>query len=138
MKKVLKDTCILSALMIICVFAVSVIWSGFTAEIMLVLELFLLAFIISVTLFLIDEWSSLPIVADYIVKFFAVSGIVMLFGFIAGWFYPSNFWMVFIYVGAVSVAAYFLDSVKTKRDVEFINKQILSRQNRKTDDDKSD
>ncbi|MBQ4225073.1 MAG: DUF3021 family protein [Oscillospiraceae bacterium] len=136
MKKVMKDTCILSALMIICVFAVSVIWSGFTAEILLVFELFLLAFIISVTLFLTDEWTSLPIAADYIVKFFAVSGIVMLFGFVAGWFYPSNFWMVFIYVGAVFAAAYFLDSIKTKRDVEFINEQILSRQSRQTDDEK--
>ena len=48
----------------------------------------------------------------------------MLFGFIVGWFYPSNFWMAFIYVGVVLVLAYLLDSFMIKKDVEYINRQI--------------
>ena len=43
----------------------------------------------------------------------------MLFGFIVGWFFPSNFWMVFIYVGVVLVMGYLLDSFKIKKDIDF-------------------
>ena len=127
MKKILRDTCILAALTILSVFAVSIVWIGVTDEIKLVLELFGLSFIISVVNFLLDEITSLPIWGSYVIKYFAVTGIVMLFGFIAGWFFKSNFWMAFIYVGIVYVLAYLLDTVKTKKDIEFINSRIKER-----------
>ena len=126
-RKILKDTCILAALMILAVFTLSIIWSGVTAEISLVLALFGLALIITVVNFLFDEFLTLSIVVSYIIKYFVFSGIVMLFGFIAGWFFPSNFWMAFIYVGAVLVMAYFLDSFMIKKDIEYINNKINSR-----------
>ena len=127
MKKILRDTCILSALTILSVFAVSILWMGVTDEIRLVIELFGLSFIISVVNYLLDEFVSLPIIGSYILRYFAVTGIVMLFGFIAGWFFRSNFWMAFIYVGIVFVLAYLLDAVKIKRDVDFINRKIKER-----------
>lgn len=127
MKKILRDTCILSALTVLSVFAVSIIWMGVTEEIKLVLELFGLSFIISVVNYILDEITSLPVIGSYIVKYFVVTGIVMLFGFIAGWFFKSNFWMAFIYVGIVFVFAYLLDTVKIKRDIEFINSKIKER-----------
>ena len=123
-RKILKDTCILAALMILAVFTCSIIWSGVTAEITLVLLLFGLALMITAVNWLFDEFLSLSIVVSYIVKYFVFTGIVMLFGFIAGWFYPSNFWMAFIYVGIVFVLAYLLDTIKTKRDIDFINSKI--------------
>ena len=127
MKKILRDTCILSALTILSVFVVSIFWMGVTDEIRLVLELFGLSFIIAVVNYLLDEFVSLPIIGSYILRYFAVTGIVMLFGFIAGWFFRSNFWMAFIYVGIVFVLAYLLDAVKIKRDVDFINRKIKER-----------
>lgn len=127
MKKILKDTCILAALMVLCVFAASVIWSGLTNEIKLVFQLFGLALIISILNYVIDEITSLSILNSYIVKYFSVTAIVMLYGFIVGWFYKSNFWMAFIYVGAVLVMGYFLDSFKTKKDIEFINERIKNK-----------
>ena len=127
MKKILRDTCILAALMILCVFLISIIWSGLTSEIMLVIKLFGLALILSSINYFIDEMSTLSILSSYIVKYFAVTAIVMLYGFIVGWFFTSNFWMAFIYVGVVAVLGYFLDSFKTKKDVEFINRKIESR-----------
>ena len=108
MKRILRDTCILSALTILAVFAVSIFWMGITAEIKLVLELFGLSFIIAVVNYLLDEFVSLPIIGSYILRYFVVTGIVMLFGFITGWFFKSNFWMAFIYVGIVFVLAYLL------------------------------
>ena len=127
MKRILRDTCILAALMILCVFTVSMIWVGMTDEIRLVICLFGLSFIISLANYFIDEYTTLPILGCYAVKYIAASGIVMLFGFIAGWFYKSNFWMAFIYVGIVLVMAYFVDAVRTRHDIEFINSKIRGR-----------
>ena len=123
-RKILKDTCILAALMILAVFTLSIIWSGVTAEISLVLALFGLALIITVVNFLFDEFLSLPIVVSYIIKYFVFSGIVMLFGFIVGWFFPSNFWMAFIYVGVVLALAFAIDAFTVRRDIGYINEHI--------------
>ena len=123
-RKILKDTCILAALMILAVFTLSIIWSGVTAEISLVLALFGLALIITVVNFLFDEYLSLTIVVSYIIKYFVFSGIVMLFGFIVGWFFPSNFWMAFIYVGVVLALAFVIDAFTVKRDISYINEHI--------------
>ena len=125
-RKILKDTCILAALMILAVFTCSIIWSGLTAEITLVLSLFLLALIITVVNFLFDEFLSLSILVSYILKYFVFTGIVMLFGFIAGWFFPSNFWMAFIYVGIVLALAFAIDAFRVNRDIGYINEHIRS------------
>ncbi len=127
-RKILKDTCILAALMILVVFACSIIWSGITAEIGLVLILFGLALIITVVNFLIDEFLNLSIILSYIVKYFIFTAIVMLLGFIAGWFYPSNFWMAFIYVGVVFVLAYAIDAFQVHRDIKYINDHIRKKE----------
>ena len=127
MKKILRDTCLLASLIILAVFGLSIIWSGITAEIKLVFEIFGLALIMSVANFLFDEYVSLSIIVSYIIKFFVISAIVMLFGFIVGWFFPSNFWMVFIYVGVVLVMGYLLDSFKIKKDIDFINEHIKNK-----------
>lgn len=128
MKRILRDTCILAALMILCVFIISMIWVGMTDEIMLVLRLFCLSFIMSLANYFIDEYTALPILGSYAVKYVLASGIVMLFGFVVGWFFKSNFWMAFIYVGIVLVLAYFVDAVKTRKDIEFINSRISGKE----------
>ena len=124
MRKILQDTCILAALMIFAVFTCSIIWSGITAEIGLVLLLFGLALIITVVNYLFDEFLNLSIIVSYVIKYFVFTGIVMLFGFIAGWFFPSNFWMAFIYVGIVLILAYAVDAFKVNRDIDYINEHI--------------
>lgn len=124
MRKILQDTCILAALMILAVFTCSIIWSGITAEIGLVLLLFGLALIITVINYLFDEFLNLSIIVSYVIKYFVFTGIVMLFGFIAGWFFPSNFWMAFIYVGIVLILAYAVDAFKVNRDIDYINEHI--------------
>ena len=128
MKKILRDTCIIAALMILTVFTFSIMVVGFTAEIKLVYLLSALALIVSALNYFIDEMMNLPILPSYVVKYFAVSIVVMLFGFIVGWFYASNFWMVFIYVGIVAVVLYFLDFIRTEKDIRTINEMVrLSR-----------
>ena len=102
MKKVLRDTCVLAALMILAVFSISIIWSGITDEIRLVLKLFGLAFIIAIVNNLFDDYISLSIIMSYVVKCFVIMGIVL---------------------------AYFIDSFRIKKDIEYINTQIEGREN---------
>ncbi|MBP5554824.1 MAG: DUF3021 family protein [Lachnospiraceae bacterium] len=128
MKRIFRDTCILFALAVLSVFAMSIIWVGMTDEIKLVLQLFILSFVIAFANYFLDEYTSLPMIGSYIVKYIAATVVVMLFGFIVGWFYRSNFWMAFIYVGIVLVMAYFIDAFKTKRDIDYINSRIRSKQ----------
>lgn len=132
-RKILKDTCILAALMILVVFTCSIIWSGVTTEILLVLALFGLALMLTIVNCLMDEFLSLSIIVNYIVKYFIFTGIVMLYGFIVGWFYRSNFWMAFIYVGVVLVLAYVIDAFKVQRDIVYINEHITKEKSGRSD-----
>lgn len=128
MKRIIRDTCILFALAVLSVFVMSIIWVGMTDEIKLVLQLFVLSLAIALGNYFLDEYTSLSIIGSYAVKYVAATVAVMLFGFIVGWFYGSNFWMAFIYVGIVLVIAYFIDAFKIKRDIDFINSGIKSKQ----------
>lgn len=124
MRTILRDTCVFAALMILTVFSFSIIWSGVTAEILLVLELFGLALFISVINYVFDEITTMSIIGGYVVKFFLISLIVMLFGLLIGWFFLSNFWMAFIYVGTIMVLKFALDTVQTERDIDEINSMV--------------
>lgn len=139
MKKIIRDTCILASIMILTVFAISILWSGITGEILLVFELFGLSFLLTVVIHAFDSMVSLPILYSYLVKYLLVTCVVLVFGFIVGWFYRSNFWMVFLYVAIVFVVAYFLDMLVTQRDVEYINERLKERERKdSTPVDKSD
>ena len=127
MKKILRDTCLLAALMILTVFTCSIIWSGITAEIVLVLLLFILAFMITGANYLLDEYLSLSIIKSYILKYAVFVALVLICGFIVGWFFTNNFWMAFIYVGIVMVLAFLIDEFKIKSDIEYINNHINDR-----------
>ena len=133
MRKILRDTCIFAALMILTVFAFSIAGVGFTEEIKLVFELFGLAFILAVINYIFYEKTSFSIIVGYLVKYLIVSVVVIAFGFIVGWFYPSNFWMAFIYVGVITVIVYALDSVKTEKDIEEINEMVKLNKNEKVE-----
>jgi hypothetical protein len=128
MKRIFRDTCILFALAVLSVFVISIIWVGLTDEIKLVLQLFVLSFVIAFANYFLDEYATLSMLGSYVVKYIVATAVVMLFGFIVGWFYRSNFWMAFIYVGIVLVLAYFIDAFKTKRDIDYINSRIKSKE----------
>lgn len=127
MKKIFRDTCILASLMILIVFAFSIIWAGVTQEIMLVFQLFGLALMISIVNNVFDHITSLSIIYSYLVKYILVTSLVIMYGFIVGWFYRTNFWMAFIYVAIVFMLAYFLDLFVTKKDIDYINAKIKER-----------
>ena len=93
-----------------------------------VFQLFGLAFLITVLNHVFDLITVLPIFLGYVLKYILVTCLVMLFGFIAGWFCRSNFFMAFIYVAIVFIVAYALDMVVTQKDVNYINARIKERE----------
>lgn len=133
MRKILKDTCIFAALMILVIFTFSITGVGLTDEIKLVFEIFGLAFVLSVFNYLFDEKTSFAMIVSYLIKYAVVSVVVIAFGFIVGWFYPSNYWMAFIYVGVITAIVYALDSVKTEKDIDDINEMVKLSNNEKVE-----
>lgn len=120
-KYILQKTLILAAIMIIVVFTISILFSGLTPEILLVLELSGLALLIVLTQQLATNLLTFAPIVNTVVEYLGVSIIVLLYGFATGWFMSLNWWMVFIYVAVVYIPAYFLNIASVKKDIQFIN-----------------
>ena len=124
MKKIMQKALILAALMIAVVFLVSYIMVGTTEEIMLVFELFVLAFAVSFIQYFAERLACENCFANIICEYLAISIFVLLYGYFVNWFMKSNWWAAFLYVAAVYIPAYFLDLAIVKRDIDFINKKL--------------
>ena len=129
MKKIMQKALILVALMIAVVFLVSYIVIGTTEEIMLVLELFVLAFAISVIQYFAERLACENRFINVICEYLAISIFVLLYGYFVDWFMKANWWAAFLYVAIVYIPAYFLDVAIVKKDINFINKKLEERRN---------
>ena len=133
LKEILKKTFIFAAIIILVVFFVSFLLIGMSPEIMLVFEIFILAFFVTVIQHLIKQVICTHFVINIMIEYFSVSAFVFLYGYFVEWFFKSNWWMAFVYVAIVYVPAYFLDMVVVKRDIDYINAQL---ERRRKDNDK--
>ena len=124
MKKIMQKALILAALMIAVVFLVSYIVIGTTEEIMLVFELFILAFAISIIQCFAEKLACENRFSNVICEYLAISIFVLLYGYFVNWFMKSNWWAAFLYVAIVYIPAYFLDIAIVKRNINFINKKL--------------
>ncbi|MDE6743261.1 MAG: hypothetical protein K2J95_05225 [Lachnospiraceae bacterium] len=124
MKKIMQKTLILAALMIAVVFLVSYIMIGTTEEMILVFELFVLAFTVSVIQYFAERLAFENRFAYVICEYLAISIFVLLYGYFMNWFMKSNWWAAFLYVAMVYIPAYFLDIAIVKRNIDFINKKL--------------
>ncbi len=124
MKKIIQKTLILAALMIAVVFLVSYIIIGTTEEIMLVFELFVLAFATSIIQYFTEKLACEYRLVNVVCEYLAISIFVLLYGYFVNWFMKSNWWAAFLYVAIVYIPAYFLDIAIVKKDIDFINKKL--------------
>ena len=127
MKELLKRTFVVASIMIAVVFFVSYLMIGATQEIVLVFELFLLAFLVVVIQYAMKSLFTGNYFINISMEYLAISGCVLLFGYYVGWFIKANWWMVFLYVAAVYIPAYFFDVCLVKRDVDYINTELKKR-----------
>lgn len=127
LKEILKKTFIFAAIIILAVFFFSFLLIGMTPEIMLVFEIFILSFFVTVIQHLIKQVICIYFFVNILIEYFSVSAFVFLYGYFVEWFFKSNWWMAFVYVAIVYVPAYFLDMVVVKRDINYINAQLERR-----------
>ena len=127
LKEIVKETFIFAAIIILVVFFLSFLQIGMKPEIMLVFEIFILSFFVTVIQHLIKQVICIYFFVNILIEYFSVSAFVFLYGYFVEWFFKSNWWMAFVYVAIVYVPAYFLDMVVVKRDINYINAQLERR-----------
>ena len=132
LKEILKKTFIFAAIIILVVFFVSFLSIGMKPEIMLVFEIFILSFFVTVIQHLVKQVICTCFLVNIIIEYLSVSVFVFLYGYFVEWFFKSNWWMAFVYVAIVYVPVYFLDMAVVRRDIDYINTQLERR--RKYDD----
>ena len=124
LKEILKKTFIFTAIIILVVFFFSFLMIGMKPEIMLVFEIFILSFFVTIIQHLVKQVICTYFFVNIMIEYVSVSVFVFLYGYFVEWFFKSNWWMAFVYVAIVYVPAYFLDMVVVKRDIDYINTQL--------------
>lgn len=129
-KKFIKKILVLGALIILTVYTVSSIRYGIWSETIFLWQLILVSGIISVAQLLLDRYKCDYYIIEVLVEYLMVCLIVSVTGLIWGWFKMYYLWMVLLYVTPVYIIGFFLNMVRTKRDVDYINKKIEARMKR--------
>lgn len=75
----------------------------------------------------IRKISSVYYFLEMLLEFAYVLGVVLLTGFLSGWFLTTPVWVTLIITVVVFVAACLIDIVHINKDIEDINKQIAQR-----------
>jgi len=131
-KEILKKTFIFAAIIVLVVFSFSLLLSGMKPEILLVFEIFILSFFVTVIQHCVKQVICNYFLINIIIEYASVSVFVFLYGYFVEWFFKSNWWMAFVYVAIVYIPAYFLDMAVMKRDINYINTQL--ERSRKSDE----
>ena len=124
LKEIVKETFIFAAIIILAVFFLSFLQIGLKPEIMLVFEIFILSFFVTVIQHLVKQVICTYFLINIMIEYFSVSVFVFLYGYFVEWFFKSNWGMAVMYVAIVYVPAYFLDVAVVKRDINYINAQL--------------
>lgn len=127
LKEMIQKTLMLSAIIIVTVFAVSYFFFDAQNQTLIVFQILFLSFMIVLLQRLLKRNLFELFLLNLILEYLLVSGFVLLYGFFCQWFGRENWWLVFLYVAAVYVPAYFLDVAITKKDIAFINQQLERR-----------
>ncbi len=126
-KEFITSALALAALIIMAVFGISRIMCGHHQAIALTFELIALAFAITALLRIIGAIPFRHFFLRVIATYVAVCAAVLGTGLALKWFSAQNWWMVFLYVGIVQTAGFFLDILSVKRDVDRINRMLEKR-----------
>ena len=127
LKEIVKKTFIFAAIIILVVFSFSLLLVGMKPEILLVFEIFILSFFVTVIQYCLKQVICTYFFVNIMIAYVSVSVFVFLYGYFVEWFFRSNWWMAFVYVAIVYVPAYFLDMAVVKRDINYINTQLERR-----------
>lgn len=126
-KEFVRSALALSTLIIAAVFGISRIMCGSHQAISLTFELIALSFVITALLRILGAIPFRHVVLRVLAVYVSVCATVLGAGLALTWFSAENWWMVFLYVGIVHAAGFFLDILSVKRDVDHINRMLEKR-----------
>lgn len=127
LKHMIKRTLVLAAIILFTVFSISLLSVGMTPEILLVFEIFILSFFVSVIQQFVKQAAGANFLVNLLMEYVSVSVFVFLYGYFVQWFFKANWWMAFVYVAIIYIPAYFLDMAIINRDISYINTQLERR-----------
>lgn len=131
MKEFIKKTLLLTVMIIFAAYLIPMVWGRNTSEGLFLLQLLFLSTLLCLVQLITKKWSFNYYLLELVVEYIMVLTIVFVVGIYFQWFQLSSYWMVLCYVTPVYILGYFLDIVKTRKDVEIINEEIKKRQERK-------
>ncbi len=129
-KKTMKKILMLTALIDLAAYTISSAISGDWVSTTFLWELFFVSCLICVAQLICNRFKSNYYILEVLVEYLMVVMIVGGTGLLIGWFQISCLWNVFLYVTPVYIISYFMDLVRTRRDVDFINERIKQRAER--------
>lgn len=135
-KNMMKKILMLATLINLAGFTISSIISGDWGSTTFLWELFFLSCFICVAQLICNRFKSNYYILEVLVEYLMVVMVVGGTGLLIGWFKISYLWYVFLYVTPVYMIGYFLDLVRTRREVDFINEKIKQRAERGKLDEK--
>lgn len=127
MKKIIKKSLALTAIIILTIYTVSSFRFGKWEDTQFLWELMFISVLLCLAQLLLDYFKSNYYLLELLAEYAMVCIIVAVSGLLLGWFNLFYIWHVLIYVTPIYVVVYLLDLGRTKRDVDFINKKIQER-----------
>ncbi|MDE5939496.1 MAG: hypothetical protein K2H37_10485 [Lachnospiraceae bacterium] len=94
LKNMIKRTLILAAIIIFTVFSISLLSVGMTPEILLVFEILILSFFVTVIQQFVKQAAGANFLVNILMEY--VSVFVFLYGYFVQWFFKANWWMAFV------------------------------------------
>ena len=127
MRKFIQGMLVNFALVVLCVHVTPNIILNNWAHSKFVLELLLATVVIRLLLLITNQFSSRYPIIEYLLEFGMVLAVVLGFGWLFGWYNLDYLWAMLVIVIAVYAAVYAVGMGKIRRDITFINEQIILR-----------
>lgn len=123
-KNMIKKTLLYFSIITLVVYLVSFLFFSKAGEYALVLQILVLSVVLVLAQQLMAGIKQDNYLIGMVAEYFAISVLVLLYGYFVGWFVRENWYLVFGYVAVVYIIGILLDLVRVKKDVDYINSAL--------------
>ncbi len=130
MKNFFKNLLINFAIVVIVANFVPAIFNGSWGSSLFILQLLLMMLVVRLGQLLTNLFTSKYRILEIGLELLMVMAVVLAFGWLFKWYTLSYIWMMPLMVVIVYIFAYLLDIARTRKEIDFINKQLMRRKAR--------
>jgi F0F1-type ATP synthase assembly protein I len=135
MKDFIKNSLIIFSVMVLIVFFVISIFRDQWDQFTILVQLLVTSIMIKLGQLITNRFTSAYHVVEIAVEMVMVLAVVLIMGWLFGWYDISCLWVMGILFIVIYFICYLLDITRTRKDVDFINNQIAIRKARKDQED---